>query len=191
MTPREEFLNIYQQNITRQGSLVFLHKLEATDFFTAPASTQFHLSCEGGLCQHSVNVYHALKRLISMNFTDDVYSEDTIATVALLHDVCKANVYKVSTRNTKDAQGNWIKVPFYKFKDDCPYGHGEKSVMLISEDMHLSMEEKFAIRFHMGHSSDCDIRSVGQAFDKYTLPVLLSMADQIATHLIETKKECK
>ena len=51
MGGREEFLQIWQQHITRPGSEKLLDWLDhKTDFFTAPASTRFHGACEGGLC---------------------------------------------------------------------------------------------------------------------------------------------
>ncbi len=91
MGGREEFLQIWQQHITRPGSEKLLDWLDhKTDFFTAPASTRFHGACEGGLCMHSLNVYHALHD----TFFTEGDSEETFAICALLHDLCKANYYK-------------------------------------------------------------------------------------------------
>ena len=91
MGGREEFLQIWQQHITRPGSEKLLDWLDhKTDFFTAPASTRFHGACEGGLCMHSLNVYHALHD----TFFTEGDSEETFAICALLHDLCKANYYE-------------------------------------------------------------------------------------------------
>ena len=129
MGGREEFLQIWQQHITRPGSEKLLDWLDhKTDFFTAPASTRFHGACEGGLCMHSLNVYHALHD----TFFAEGDSEETFAICALLHDLCKANYYKPGTRTVKnEATGQWEKVPSYSVEDLFPYGHGEKSVFLI------------------------------------------------------------
>ena len=111
MDRREEFLSIFRQHVTRPGAERLLDWLDTkTDFFTCPASTRFHGACEGGLCMHSLNVYHALHD----RFFTEGESEESYAICALLHDLCKANYYKVSTRNVKnDATGQWEKVPYY------------------------------------------------------------------------------
>ena len=139
MGDREEFLAIWHQHVSRPGSEKLLDWLDKkTDFFTAPASTRFHGACEGGLCMHSLNVYHALHD----TFFTEGDSEETFAICALLHDLCKANYYKAGTRNVKnDVTGQWEKVPSYSVEDLFPYGHGEKSVFLIERFMKLKIEE--------------------------------------------------
>lgn len=153
---KEEFLSIYNENIKRDGADNFLNYLLKTDFFTAPASTRFHGSHEGGLLEHSLNVYHCLKDYLERYRTKQLYrmnySEETIALCALLHDVCKVNFYKTDYRNAKNERGEWEKVPYYTIDDTLPYGHGEKSVYIISGFMRLTREEAFAIRYHMGFS---------------------------------------
>ena len=99
MTDREEFLDIFRQHVTRPGSEKLLDWLDhKTDFFSAPASTRFHGACDGGLCMHSLNVYHALHD----TFFTEGESEESFAICALLHDLCKANYYKAGTRNVKN-----------------------------------------------------------------------------------------
>ena len=83
------------------------------------------------------------------NLTAD---DETIALISLLHDICKVNFYKTDYRNAKNDQGVWEKVPYYTIDDTLPYGHGEKSVYIITGFMRLTREEAFAIRFHMGFS---------------------------------------
>ena len=148
MDYREEFLQIWHQHVSRPGSEKLLDWLDnKTDFFSAPASTRFHGACDGGLCMHSLNVYHALHD----GFFTEGESEESYAICALLHDLCKANYYKKGTRNVKnDATGQWEKVPSYSVEDLFPYGHGEKSVFLIERFMKLKVEEAVAIRWHMG-----------------------------------------
>ena len=118
MTAKEEFISIYNENIKRPGADKLLEFLQKSDFFTAPSSTRYHSAYEGGLCQHSLNVYHCLKDYLSRPRTKELYrmdfSEETIAIVALLHDVCKVNFYTTEYRNKKnDTTGQWEKVPFY------------------------------------------------------------------------------
>ena len=186
MGDREEFLALWHQHVTRSGSEKLLEWLDKkTDFFTAPASTRFHGACEGGLCMHSLNVYHALHD----TFFTEGDSEETFAICALLHDLCKANYYKVGTRNVKnEVTGQWEKVPSYSIEDAFPYGHGEKSVYLIERFMRLRTAEAVAIRWHMGGFDDSvrgGSRAMGEAFYQYPLAVTLHLADLTATYLLE------
>ena len=197
---KEKFLEIYRENISRPGADKLLAWLETTDFFTAPASTRFHLSRPGGLVEHSIHVYERLSNLVAdeegypgSTFGEDfTISDETIAICGLLHDICKANFYTVEMRNRKNEQGQWEKYPFYVVDDQLPYGHGEKSVYIISGFMKLTREEAMAIRWHMGFS-DTDFKgggfSVGNAFGKFPLAVLTHIADLQATYLDEAEDE--
>lgn len=193
MTPKEEFIKIYKENIKRGGADKLLEYLEKSDFFTAPSSTRFHGSYEGGLCEHSVNVYHCLKDYLSRPRTKELYgmdySEETIALVALLHDVCKVNFYTTEMRNKKNDSGVWEKVPFYTINDRLPYGHGEKSVYIISGffygENRLTRDEAFAIRYHMGFSGLEDKNSIGKALEMFPLALALNVADMEATYYLE------
>lgn len=191
MDYREEFIDLYQQHIHREGADKLLEYLlsKHSDFFTAPASTRFHGSHEGGLLQHSLNVYHCLTDYLSRPRTKQLYhmdySEESIAIVALLHDICKINCYKPGFRNVKDDNGVWKKVPTYEFEDPMPYGHGEKSVYIITGFMKLTREESFAIRYHMGFSGTEDIRNISASFEKFPLSFALATADMEATYFLE------
>lgn len=192
---REEFINIYTQNIKREGADKLLNYLtgDSCDFFSAPASTRFHSAYSGGLLDHSINVYHCLKDYLERPRVKELYklsaSDETIAIVSLLHDLCKINCYKPSTRNVKDSHGVWHTVPTFSFDDEMPYGHGEKSVYIISGYMRLTREEAFAIRYHMGFSGNEDKISVGNAFEKFPLAFALSTADMEATYFMEEMPE--
>ncbi|MBO5929493.1 MAG: hydrolase [Clostridia bacterium] len=191
MNTKERFLEIYRTHIHREGSAELLEYLEsrASDFFTAPASTRFHGAYEGGLAEHSLNVYDCLHQYLDRQRVKETYglnySEESIAIVSLLHDVCKINCYKPGTRNVKDEHGVWHTVPTYEFDDKLPYGHGEKSVYILSGYMRLTREEAFAIRYHMGFSGTEDSRNVGNAFAMYPLSLALSIADMEATYYLE------
>ena len=113
-------------------------------------------------------------------------SEESVAIVALLHDLCKVNCYKEGRRNVKGPDGKWESVPTYEYDDQLPYGHGEKSVYIITGFMRLTREEAFAIRYHMGFSEDESKRNVGKAFELYPLGFALHTADMEATYFLES-----
>jgi len=190
---RQEFIDIFEENIKREGAEQLLDYLKnKCDFFTAPASTKYHNAFEGGLLCHSLNVYHSLKDYLQRERVKSLYGmsydNETIALVALLHDICKVNFYKVSSRNVKDEFGVWKAVPFYEIDGTLPYGHGEKSVYILSGFMRLSREEAFAIRYHMGFSGIEETRDVGKAFEMFPLAAALSIADTEATFFMEKNK---
>ena len=149
---KEEFLNLLK-SVERDGMPELIQFIEEkTDFFKAPASTRYHGNFEGGLLQHSMKVYEILKGKVKQSPIELNISEDSIKIIALLHDLCKVNFYKVDYRNAKNALGEWEKVPYYTIEDTIPYGHGEKSVMMLTEYIKLTVEEKYCIRWHMGFS---------------------------------------
>lgn len=183
MTHKEEFISIYNKYINRAGSKELLDWMQKTDFFTAPASTKYHCACECGLVMHSVSVFNTL---MEKHFDEEKDNAESFAIAALLHDLCKAQFYKVSTRNVKNEQtGQWEKQPFYAVEYSFPYGHGEKSVFLIERFMRLKIEEAMAIRWHMGGFEDSNGFTVSLAYEKYPLAVKLHLADLESTYLRE------
>ncbi|MDE5768783.1 MAG: HD domain-containing protein [Oscillospiraceae bacterium] len=190
LSAKEEFIQIYQDKIQRPGSQNLLDYLtsDASDFFTAPSSTRYHGAYEGGLVQHSLNVYHCLVDYLSRPRTKELYgmdyTDESVALVALLHDICKLNFYVQDTRNKK-INGKWETVPYYRIEDTLPYGHGEKSVYIISSYMRLSREEAFAIRYHMGFSGPEDNNTIGRALEMFPLALALCVADMEASYYLE------
>ena len=196
MDKKEEFISIYKENIRREGADKLLEYLtsSASDFFDAPASTRFHGAYQGGLVEHSVNVYHCLKAYLERPRVREEYglmvNSESVAIAALLHDLCKVNCYKPGTRNVKE-NGVWKTVPTFEYSDDLPYGHGEKSVYIITGFMRLTREEAFAIRYHMGFSNvenSMATNNVSKAFEMYPLAFALSTADMEATYYLENEK---
>ena len=180
---KDEFISIYKENISRQGSDKLLDWILKTDFFTAPASTKFHCACESGLVMHSVSVFNTL---MEKHFDETSDNIESFAICALLHDLCKAQFYKTSTRNVKNEEtGQWEKMPYYTIEDSFPYGHGEKSVFLIERFMRLKIDEAMAIRWHMGGFDEGGGYFISQAYDKYPLAVKLHLADLESTYLRE------
>ena len=191
MSLKQEFLDIYKQYVHREGADKLLEYLLSTnsDFFTAPASTRYHGSFEEGLLEHSLNVYDCLKDYLSRERAKETYkmkfSDESVAIVALLHDLCKVNFYKTDYRNSKNEKGIWEKVPYYTINDQLPYGHGEKSVYIITGFMKLTREEAFAIRYHMGFSGVEDKNTIGKVFEQFPLAFALCVADMEASYYLE------
>ncbi len=198
MTPEENrnlFTTIYKNNIKREGAKELYEWIELSDFFSAPASSNYHLATVGGLCEHSINVYNNLKRLIILekNVHPELLkniTEENIAICALLHDLCKIDFYVVDEKNVKNEFGVWVKQPYYKIKEKFPMGHGEKSVFLINRFMKLEGQEALAINWHMGAFDKRVIggdHSVSDAFEKCPLACLTHMADSLASFIDERK----
>ena len=190
---KKRFCDIFQSNISRPGADKLLEWLKSTDFFEAPASTRYHLSRPGGLVEHSIGVYERLKTLCDVvDETTTSFIEPSLETITicgLLHDICKANYYSVEMRNRKNEQGKWEQYPFYVVNDRLPYGHGEKSVYIISSFMKLSREEAMAIRWQMGGVDEAAKGgTLGAAFNQFPLALLLHLADMQATYLDESEK---
>lgn len=183
---KEQFLTLLKK-VNREGMDELIKFIEKTDFYKAPASTRFHGDHEGGLLEHSLKVYEILKYKVENCIEKMDVSEETIILVALLHDLCKANFYKIDYRNAKNALGVWEKVPYYTVDDTIPYGHGEKSVMMITEYIKLTPEEKYAIRWHMGFTEPKEQYScLGIAYQKYPFALLVHEADLEATYFYNT-----
>ena len=179
---KEKFLELLK-TVNREGINDLIEFIQKTDFFKAPASTRFHGDHEGGLVEHSIKVYEILKHKVETNIEPIKVSEESLIIIALLHDLCKANFYKVDYRNAKNALGVWEKVPYYTVDDTIPYGHGEKSVMMITEYMKLTSEEKYCIRWHMGFTEPKEqYTTLGLAYKKYPLALLTHEADLEATY---------
>ena len=179
---REEFLKLLKST-QREGIDKLIEFIEKTDFFKSPASTRYHGNFEGGLLEHSLKVYEILKEKVQNASIKINTPEESLILIALLHDICKVNYYKVDYRNAKNEFGEWEKVPYYTVEDTIPYGHGEKSVMMITEYIKLTSEEKYCIRWHMGFTEPKELYgTLGEAFKKYPLALLVNEADLEATY---------
>lgn len=189
MTNKEIFLDQLLR-VEREGISELVQWLGDSDFFTAPCSTRYHLACEGGLVLHSIHVYEALIRQDEGGKFD--LPMDSIRICGLLHDICKANFYTQEMRNVKE-NGVWVQKPYYTVKDQFPYGHGEKSALLVNRFIKLKPAEHMAIRWHMGGFTpgiqDYSLsQAMSEAFKNYPLAVLLHMADMESTYLIEKEE---
>ena len=193
--PKVDFLSIYE-NIRRPGADKLLAWLKSTDFFTAPAGAKHHGAHAGGLVEHSVNVYRRLWQIVLVG-TDRAMPapdleesvEETVAILALLHDVCKVGVYHLEPGRWRNPEtGRWEDRQEYKFRDPFPLGHGEKSLFLITKYMALTEEEALAIRWHMGAydaAARSDLRDLSAAMAMTPWVWRLQEADMCATYIDE------
>ena len=190
-------------SVKRDGIVRLLDFIRGSDFYIAPASTRYHSCHEGGLLEHSLNVYDCSKAKADNPIWKDTIEkagEETLILVALLHDVCKTYFYVVEYRNKKvysdygsksDSKGryDWESVPSYTVDDKYPYGHGEKSVMMIDSFIKLRPIEKYAIRWHMGFTEPKDNWNyLTQSIKLYHLVLALHEADLEATYLLEKEE---
>lgn len=190
MDTKQEFLDIVNRDIRREGISEFIEWLKTTDFFDAPASTRFHGAFEGGLVLHSLNVYVQLVKLAELyglGPDDGVEDPDaSIALVALFHDICKIGCYKQEMRWRKDKNQQWEQYPTWTFHEDFAYGgHGAKSVFLLQSFMKLSPEEASAINCHMGQWDATTYSNPTAVYERNKLAWLLHVADEAADFLME------
>ena len=192
---KKEFIELLEKYVKRDGIENLITYLdEQSDFFTSPASTKYHGSYEGGLVEHSLNVYYSLldemKFIYGNNWTT-VWSLESVAIVGLLHDLCKAGRYKKGFRNVKNENGTWETKEVYEYRQDSfRMGHAALSLNIIQKFIILTDEEAQAIYWHMGafdtsqYSSPADLSA---AFSSNTLAFALHQADMIATHIVENE----
>lgn len=188
-----KFVKYLKAYVKRDGIENLIRYIESSDMRVAPASTKYHNSFDGGLVEHSLNVFNRLIKLIQMEYGNEIpYSKETIAIVGLLHDISKVNFYDKKLRNVKnDETGQWEQVPFYAVKDSkLVFGtHEENSLYILRRFFNLTYDEEIAIMYHMGTSVDSESQNrVYNAYNESTLAVLLHMAD-IASMTIDERVE--
>lgn len=184
-------------NVNREGIENLKKFLDESDFFTAPASTKYHLAEEGGLCQHTINVYKRLRKAFELRAQEtsgtndlDVQLKESLIIVAVGHDLGKVNYYKKAERNVKNKEtGLWETVPYYTIEDNFPLGHGEKAVILLQQlGIILTNDEILALRWHMGAFDDAvqgGYRHLSEVYTKSELAYFLHQADEEATFIDE------
>lgn len=183
-----EFKRIATENIHRDGIEDLLKWLDDTDFYTAPASTKYHGAFEGGLVNHSLNVYSQLKKLVA--FYGIKATAESIAIVSLFHDLCKVGFYKPEMRWRKDANNQWEQYATWKVDEDYAFGgHGSKSVFMVQSFMQLTLDEASAINCHMGSWDMSNYSNPSQVFERNHLAWLLHVADEASTYIVESRKE--
>ena len=202
---REKFIDLLWE-IDREDCDIegLINYLDDSDFFTAPASTKYHCSYPGGLCEHSLNVYYALNSLMSktkdtFNCLEE-YDSNSILIVGLLHDLCKINFYEETIKNEKvysksgkkyDELGNydWVSSKIYKVKDAQDRkllgNKGNVSYIRVSQFLQLTTEEMFALMYQYSAVDREQVSDLSEILAKYNLCVYLHSADIITTFCIE------
>ena len=176
---KERFITLLKTT-NRAGVDKIIEYLETTDFFEAPASTQYHENYTGGLCEHSLKVFDTLERLNKEFDIGIDYKSRTI--MSLLHDVCKAGCYHKEKKNVKIGQ-NWTQIDYWKFDDENPIGHGHKSVIiLLKEGFSLTDLEINSIISHMNGYDKSDLFNSSNIYNKDDKTIWLHVADFIATY---------
>ena len=198
---KEEFICLCRQNIQREGIESLLQYIDQkTDFYTAPSSVSFHLNEDGGLCRHSLNVFHTACKLYetvvlpaiesgSSPFTELV-SLESLAIATLFHDLCKTKIYKKTEKWRKNELGKWESYTGYEIQDEFPFGHGEKTCVIMGWFMRLKQEELLAIRWHMGmfemtEQGSSTRYAYRSAMEKSPLVTILQTADMLTAGGLE------
>lgn len=202
----QELIEKFEQLLTsvkRDGIEKLLAYIRKSDFYRAPASTRFHSCHDGGLLEHSLNFYECLLSKKQNPIWAEVLKEiddESLILVALLHDLCKSYLYVPEFKNkkvysdtgTKRDEGgrfDWQAVKGYNTDDKIPYGHGEKSVMMIEEFIKLKPIERYAIRWHMGFTEPKEYwNTLTAAIKKYPVILAVHQADMEATYLLEEEE---
>lgn len=199
---KEEFCKLLRE-VDRENANIesLIAKLEASDFFTAPASSKYHNSCRGGLVDHSLNVYRNLSMLVQRKGFEDVISKDSIIICGLLHDLSKMNYYEPTARNKKvysdmgsksDELGrfDWVSEMGWATKDKNDrflFGnHEETAEFMVRRFIPLKVEESVAIlNHHGGMGWDSTKTDISALYAKYPLACLLHLADILSTYVDE------
>lgn len=174
------------RTVNRDGIESLIKFLEESDFFTAPASTKYHGNYEGGLAEHSMNVYQIFKRKVAAYKVN--VPMDSIIIAGLMHDICKVNFYKKGVKNVKE-NGAWIQKEIWEVKDQFPLGHGEKSLLILRQYINLTVQEMLLIRWHMGGFEPEGNRvHMYNAIEVEPAIILLHAADLESSYLLERKE---
>ena len=179
MSEKEKNIKWFKEQFkTLPNFEAILSYLQNNGFFEAPASTKYHGSYPGGLCEHSINVAEIL-----YCFTEKLELKwqrpESPWIVGFFHDLCKIDLYKQKEDGTYEYNNNTL----YK-------GHGDKSLMLISSLLVLTEEEAACIRYHMGAFTDKEEWSdYTSAIHKFPNVLHTHTADMAAAHIIEYDKE--
>ncbi len=165
-----------------------------TDFFRAPASTKYHLNCEGGLALHSLHVYQRLSEKVAQGLIS--IKPETVIITSLLHDLCKVNFYVKETKNVKEGTkinqygkevANWVEKEVWGIKDNFPVGHGEKSCCYIQNFIRITAEEYAMIRLHMGPDKNTYPDPFSETAKIYPSVVAIYTADIESAYILEEK----
>lgn len=170
-----EYLDSFKEANKITGDIVseeMLYWLTENCFFEMPASTKYHLNYKGGLFEHSLNVAKQLENLTAANNLVWQRPESPFI-IGMFHDLCKHDAYEFDG-------SAWL----YN-NDQMIKGHGDKSIMLLSQFMTLTEEEILCIRYHMGAYEKESWDQYDKAIRKYPNVLWTHQADMLASKVDE------
>ena len=190
-----EFISLWQEYAPEDNDNLIVGNNKLMDyleenFFSAPASTKYHGAYEGGLYDHSKQVFLRLKELTENNNIEWRRDESPFI-IGMFHDLCKCDQYKwVDDDMVELSLGEYNLMVKGEIKPKGHYeyntrtflkGHGTKSVMLLSQFINLTEEEMLCIRYHMGAYETDDWDEWDRAIKKYPNVLWTHMADMLAS----------
>lgn len=195
---KERYISLLT-SIKRPGVDRLIEYMEEQGFFEAPCSTQYHLAKEGGLLEHSLNVYEVMDTLARRLLKDDSAKIwKSVIVCSLLHDLGKAGQFGkpgyvenyVDSRK-RDENGNKIMTrstakPYVSNVDLFNIPHEVRSVVIANTYIDLTEEEQFAILYHNGLYGDFKYEIQGKETPLY---LLLHMADMWCARVVEEEKK--
>ena len=182
---RSEFLNFMRMpDGSPLATIEVLDYLTVHGFFHAPASTKYHGNYEGGLFDHSLSV---AKHLVGLTESCQLKWKNCRSPylVGMFHDLCKIDQYRHTQMGmTLDGTpledcSSWEYNPHTLLK-----GHGDKSIMLLSQFYALTEEEIMCIRYHIG--AFCpkeEWNDYTRAVRAYPNVLWTHQADMLASHV--------
>ena len=187
-----EFISLWQEYAPEDNDNLIVGNNKLMDyleenFFTSPASIKYHGAYEGGLYDHSKQVFLRLKELTENNNLEWQRDESPFI-IGMFHDLCKCDQYKPIIKCEYEL-GDGVKafVPVEKITgyeyntNTILKGHGSKSVMILSQFINLTEEEMLCIRYHMGAYEKEEWSEYDMAIRKYPNVLWTHMADMLAS----------
>lgn len=198
---KNAFITLATKYIKREGLDKLLAWLDRSGFYVCPASTQYNLPVEGGLCQHALNVADALIYRFFDKHIEDLTEEDeakvfenditieSIILVALFSSINKVGCYVKDFKNVK-VNGKWEQQEYWKWDEKFIYaGRGSKSVFIIQQYMKLWIEEAQAIAFVLAGEDNIFSGVVDTTYRKIyensRLALYLHLAEMESTYLLD------
>jgi len=181
-----ETLSVHKQQLDELWNWVC-----STDYFKAPASTQYHGAEPFGLVKHSLAVWDALKEHTQhllppeVGRGTDAYDRDGLV-AALFHDVVKCNLYREVQKWRKDKNGRWESYPGYEVDvTQIQIDHGAESLRRIEKYYEFEHEAwAMAVAYHMGPPDQYIAKKqYYQAIEAYPEVLCLYTADVYATFI--------
>ena len=174
--------------------------MEEIGFFNAPCSGGNHLAYEGGLAEHSYNVYRVMNIDATHKLSTEEYNamRDAIIITSLLHDLGKCGDYgkpnyvpNMIRSKKKNENGEYELVqseakPYETNKGLLYVPHEVRSIAIAERFISLTEEEEFAILYHNGLYGDFRYAISGKETPLY---LFLHHADMWASRYVEAEKQ--